>query len=196
MKTSLCTRAWGHSHGRDRPLHLLDCHRRRKSPKDRPRQPGAGMEPDLHRHADCDQYGKFVESTARRDRSHRDLRCLQRDRARYTPIFVDSTAPRGASRRAAVIAAAYTALVGVFPSLSPLQREALDARYAASLAALGDDGGDGGNRANAASPGEWRSRRPCSPGGRLTGSVPLLLLRSLEDWRSASGGRRAGHASR
>ena len=63
---------------------------------------------------------------------------------RYTPIFVFSTAPRGASRRAAVIAAAYTALVGIFPSLSPLQREALDARYAASLAALSDDGGDGG----------------------------------------------------
>ena len=63
---------------------------------------------------------------------------------RYTPIFVHSTAPHGASRRAAVIAAAYTAIVGIFPSLSPLQREALDARYAASLAALSDDGGDGG----------------------------------------------------
>lgn len=58
----------------------------------------------------------------------------------YTPIFVSRTSPRGASRRAAVIAAAYTALVGVFPSLSPLQREALDARYATSLAALGDGG--------------------------------------------------------
>ena len=67
---------------------------------------------------------------------------------RYTPIFVSSAAPRGASRRAAVIAAAYTALVGIFPALStptptPL-RVALDARYAASLAALSDDDGDGG----------------------------------------------------
>src|SRR5918993_2237259 len=44
---------------------------------------------------------------------------------RYTPIFVEGTAPPGASRRAAVIAAAYTALVGIFPSLSQLQREAL-----------------------------------------------------------------------
>ena len=35
---------------------------------------------------------------------------------RYTPIFVHSRAPHGASRRAAVIAAAYTALVGLFPS--------------------------------------------------------------------------------
>ena len=63
---------------------------------------------------------------------------------RYTPIFVTSTAPHGSSRRAAVIAAAYSAIVGVFPSLSPLQREALDARYEASLAALSDDGGNGG----------------------------------------------------
>ena len=36
---------------------------------------------------------------------------------RYTPIFVQRRrAPHGASRRAAVIAAAYTALVGLFPS--------------------------------------------------------------------------------
>jgi hypothetical protein len=66
---------------------------------------------------------------------------------RYTPLFVqnvdgngESLVPPGASRRAAVIAAAYTALVGLFPS-----REAqLSDRYAASLAALSDDGGDGG----------------------------------------------------
>jgi hypothetical protein len=48
---------------------------------------------------------------------------------RYTPVFVHDRAPRGASRRAAVIAAAYTALVGLFPSQQP----ALDERYAASL---------------------------------------------------------------
>jgi hypothetical protein len=55
---------------------------------------------------------------------------------RYTPVFVQQDAPRGASRRAAVIAAAHTALVGLFPSQQP----SLDASYAASLAALGDDG--------------------------------------------------------
>jgi hypothetical protein len=55
---------------------------------------------------------------------------------RYSPIFVHDKAPRGASRRAAVIAAAYTALVGLFPS----QQAALDARYQASLAAQCDDG--------------------------------------------------------
>ena len=35
---------------------------------------------------------------------------------RYTPLFVHDRRPDGASRRAAVIAAAYTALVGLFPS--------------------------------------------------------------------------------
>ena len=59
---------------------------------------------------------------------------------RYTPIFVHDEAPVGASRRAAVIAAAHTALVGLFPSRKP----ELDASYAASLAALSDDGEDGG----------------------------------------------------
>jgi hypothetical protein len=59
---------------------------------------------------------------------------------RYTPIFVHDEAPSGASRRAAVIAAAHTALVGLFPSRQPQ----LDASYAASLAALSDDGEDGG----------------------------------------------------
>lgn len=59
---------------------------------------------------------------------------------RYTPIYVNETAPRGASRRAAVIAAAYTALVGLFPS----RQQQLDESYAASLAALSDDDGSGG----------------------------------------------------
>jgi hypothetical protein len=55
---------------------------------------------------------------------------------RYTPIFVHGPAPHGASRKAAVIAAAYTALVSLFPS----QKEVLDAHYEAALAELGDDG--------------------------------------------------------
>src|SRR5215467_4548469 len=59
---------------------------------------------------------------------------------RYTPIFVRDEAPEGASCRAAVIAAAYTTLVSLFPS----QKQSLDASYAASLAALSDDGEDGG----------------------------------------------------
>ena len=59
---------------------------------------------------------------------------------RFTPIFVSNTAPPGASRRAAVIAAAYTALLSLFPS----RQTELDASYAASIDALSDDGGDGG----------------------------------------------------
>jgi hypothetical protein len=51
---------------------------------------------------------------------------------RYTPLFVGGGAPEHASRRAAVVAAAHTALVGLFPS----QQSALDARYEASLASL------------------------------------------------------------
>jgi hypothetical protein len=66
---------------------------------------------------------------------------------RYTPSLVQnvegsgqSLAPRGASRRAAVVAAAYTALVALFPS----REGPLHDSYVASLAALSDDGGDGG----------------------------------------------------
>jgi hypothetical protein len=66
---------------------------------------------------------------------------------RYTPIFVpyvdgdgERLAPPGASRRAAVVAAAYTALVGLYPAREPQLSE----KYAASLAALSDEGGDGG----------------------------------------------------
>jgi hypothetical protein len=59
---------------------------------------------------------------------------------RYSPVFVHRSAPSGASRRAAIIAAAYTALVGLFPA----QKPALDASYATSLGALSDDEEDGG----------------------------------------------------
>ena len=66
---------------------------------------------------------------------------------RYTPIFVQnvdgngaSMVPPGASRRAAVVAAAYTSLLGLFPA----RATQLGDSYAASLAALSDDGGDGG----------------------------------------------------
>ncbi len=61
---------------------------------------------------------------------------------RYTPIYFHGTPEpeAGASRRAAVIASAYTALVSLFPSRA-IQ---LQATYVASLAALSDDGEDGG----------------------------------------------------
>jgi hypothetical protein len=59
---------------------------------------------------------------------------------RYSPVFVHDTAPPGASRRAAIIAAAYTSMVSLFPA----QKPQLDADYAASLAALSGDGQDDG----------------------------------------------------
>jgi hypothetical protein len=52
---------------------------------------------------------------------------------RYTPIRVRTEAPRGASRRAAVVAAAYTALATLFPAQS------FTADYQASLAKIADD---------------------------------------------------------
>ena len=59
---------------------------------------------------------------------------------RYTHVMVEPNAPPGASRRAAVVAAAHRALVVLFPS----QEALLDGYYSASLAALGDEGSDGG----------------------------------------------------
>ena len=59
---------------------------------------------------------------------------------RYMPIFFQGTAPRGASRRAAVIGAAHWALVGLFPT----RTSALDDAFTASLESLSDDGEDGG----------------------------------------------------
>ena len=54
---------------------------------------------------------------------------------RYQPILVRPGAAPGASRRAAVVAAAHTALLGLFPS----RQLELDSSYAASLAALDED---------------------------------------------------------
>jgi hypothetical protein len=94
---------------------------------------------------------------------------------RYTPLFVDSKAPNGASRRAAVIAAAYTALIGLFPSRQPT----LDASYAASLAALRVDCEDGGR---------WR-RRPRSCERRIERGIAwgTEVAQAVLTWRAADG---------
>ncbi|HZL88145.1 MAG TPA: hypothetical protein VFB96_07185 [Pirellulaceae bacterium] len=55
---------------------------------------------------------------------------------RYTPIHVDAAAPRGASKRAAAVQAAYAILLSKFPA----QRAELDAKRTASLAAIADGG--------------------------------------------------------
>ena len=54
---------------------------------------------------------------------------------RYTPVHADFDAPRGASRRAAAIQAAYATLVALFPS----QKATLDAERDASLASIASD---------------------------------------------------------
>ena len=59
---------------------------------------------------------------------------------RYTPVHVTATAPRGASRRAAVVQAAYASLVKLYPA----QKAALDTQLAASLAKLVEEGEDVG----------------------------------------------------
>jgi hypothetical protein len=55
---------------------------------------------------------------------------------RYTPIHVTPDAPRGASRRAAAIQAAYATLVALYPG----SKDSLDAQRTASLQAITDDG--------------------------------------------------------
>jgi hypothetical protein len=58
---------------------------------------------------------------------------------RYTPIHLNPDAPRGASRRAAAIQAAYATLVALYPS----QKDTLDAQRETSLEGItGDDGDD------------------------------------------------------
>ena len=55
---------------------------------------------------------------------------------RYTPYHVTASAPRGTSRRAAAIQAAYAVLVRLFPS----QQAQLNDERSAALAAITDDG--------------------------------------------------------
>jgi hypothetical protein len=55
---------------------------------------------------------------------------------RYTPIHVPADAPRGASKRAAAVQAAYAILLSKFPA----QADELAAKRDASLAAIGDGG--------------------------------------------------------
>jgi PAP2 superfamily len=59
---------------------------------------------------------------------------------RYTPYHVTAEAPRGASRDAAALSAAYTALVALIPSQKPL----FDEQLAATMAEISDDPADPG----------------------------------------------------
>lgn len=55
---------------------------------------------------------------------------------RYEPILVRAAAPRGASKRAAAVQAAYVILLSTFPA----QADDLNVKRAASLAAIGGEG--------------------------------------------------------
>jgi hypothetical protein len=50
---------------------------------------------------------------------------------RYTPVHVDEPAPLGASRRAAVVQAAYTTLVAIYPAQAGAFAQDLEASLAA-----------------------------------------------------------------
>jgi len=94
---------------------------------------------------------------------------------RYTPIFVHDEAPRGTSRRAAVIAAAYTALVGLFPS----RQAALDESYAASLAALNENCQDGGQ--------SHSQRRSCTRRIERGIAWGMEVAQAVLAWRATDG---------
>jgi hypothetical protein len=94
---------------------------------------------------------------------------------RYAPIFVHDTAPQRSSRRAAVVAAAYTALVSLFPS----RTAALDASYAASLAALSDDCEGGGQ--------SGRPRRSCEQRIERGITWGSTVARAVLAWRTTDG---------
>jgi PAP2 superfamily len=69
---------------------------------------------------------------------------------RYTPIYVQPAAPRGASRRAAAVQAAYASLVRLYPA----QKTLLDQELAMSLAGI--DGEEGEERSKSIERGiEW-----------------------------------------
>jgi hypothetical protein len=109
---------------------------------------------------------------------------------RYTPVFVHTRAPERASRRAAVIAAAHAALVGLFPSQQP----ALDASYAASLAALSGDCEDRGESSRRAASCTRRIERGIAWGSEVAQAV--LAWRATDGFNAVyppfTGGTAAG----
>ena len=126
---------------------------------------------------------------------------------RYEPIHVDDPAPRRASRRAAVVQAAYRALVTMFP----LQAAALDSDRTNSMALitdsakaieLGSDWGDqvalailawrpvvslSGPDGGSMEVGKWRPTPPLflAGGTPLLGTLPTFVIPSASTFRPA-----------
>ena len=154
--------------------------------------PGSGVEPDLHRDADRDEHGEFVESAPRSHRSHSHLRCLQRDQA---PLHADLRPERRRQRReprsSRSVAPSSSRCCRVHGARGPVSRlgrhswvtvTRLRSRRSATMAETAD------NHGSAASRGARTSRRPSSPGARQMASA-RATRRSPEEQRSASGAR-------
>ena len=102
------------------------------------------------------------------------MRTTASSRATHQFSFTVRT-PDGASRRAAVVAAAYTALVGLFPS----RQAALDASYAASLAALSEHCEHGGQ--------SGRRRRSCATRIERGIAWGTEVAQAVLAWRATDG---------
>ena len=161
-------------------------HRRTRAP-----EPGAGLESDLRRDVRSRRTRRTRRASGSGPSSTRrssmpttgSSAATHRSSSRTSTANGESLVPPGASRRAAVVAAAYTALVGLFPT----RATQLGDSYAAALAALSDDGGTADGRGSAGSPGARRWRRPSSPGARPTASAradpPFIGGTAVGQWR-------------
>ena len=114
---------------------------------------------------------------------------------RYTPIHVAATGPAGASRDAAAVKAAYTALVALYPTPASL-KAIFDARLAVSMALISARDGSAA-AASGAGWGEtvanailsWRA------GDHFTDSLPPFLGGSaVGNWRPTPPGNLPGVA--
>ena len=164
-----------------------DCPRRggARAPEDRwSPERGDRVESDFRGHAHRHQHAQFVEPAPRRNRSHRDLRRLQRHR---TALHADLRSYRRAARRIATGRCDRCRLhdaCRLVPGASGGARRAV-----CGLAGRAWWRGTAVNRAIEASNGEPKSRRRFWHGARPTGSA-RRIRRLLAAPRLASGGRR------
>ena len=93
---------------------------------------------------------------------------------RYTPLFVHTRPPDGASRRAAVIAAAHTVLLALFPT----RQTDLDNSYVASIAALNGD---------CAHKGHSRGRHSCATRIERGAAWGMEVANAVLAWRANDG---------
>ena len=193
MNTSRNHATWGHPRCRDCPPHLSRLPKRRSSPKNAV---------PVNQVLEWNQI--FIDTliaTNTANSSSQRLGAIVHTaifdayngiERRYTPIFVR---PHRASWRVAPGGGDRCGIHRArrpLPVLAQLQRAALDASYAASLAALSDDGGDGGQSRERGIAWGTEVAQAVLAWRATDGFIPPPILRSAADWRSASGGRRGG----